>query len=208
MATAGLYDVVLAVGYEKLVHPDKARTFSVFSGAVDVADRDGLRELIDRKMSAVGMKPEPETAANRSLFMDIYATEAIAHMQRYGTTREQSAAVTAKNSRHGEFVSPVFVERALVEHPALDDVFVHGVPAANAAPGEKDVVAAIVARGPSIPPFFSNGPVKARTEHGPELHPIRDQNPEDPSEKPQDIFLLKQFQQRPGSVYSTYGWQK
>jgi acetyl-CoA acetyltransferase len=33
--------------------------------------------------------------------MDIYATEAVAHMQKYGTTREQLAAVPAKNSRHG-----------------------------------------------------------------------------------------------------------
>jgi acetyl-CoA acetyltransferase len=101
MVTAGLFDVVLAAGYEKLVHPDKARTFSVFSGAVDVDDMAGLTQLIDRKMAAVGMKPDPESAAARSLFMDIYATEAIAHMQKYGTTREQLAAVPAKNSRHG-----------------------------------------------------------------------------------------------------------
>ena len=33
--------------------------------------------------------------------MDIYATWAIAHMKRYGTTREQFAAVSAKNSLHG-----------------------------------------------------------------------------------------------------------
>ncbi|MCJ2178081.1 thiolase family protein [Novosphingobium album (ex Hu et al. 2023)] len=101
MVSAGLHDVVLAVGYEKLVHEDKARTFSVFSGAVDVLDMPGLTSLIDRKMAQVGMKPDPSTAAARSLFMDIYATEAIAHMQKYGTTREQLAAVPAKNSRHG-----------------------------------------------------------------------------------------------------------
>jgi len=119
MITAGLYDVVLAVGYEKLVHADKARTFSVFSGAVDVENMGGLAALIDRKMAAVGMKSDPETAASRSLFMDIYATEAIAHMQKYGTTREQLAAVPAKNSRHGalnpraQFRDVVSVEQVL-----------------------------------------------------------------------------------------------
>lgn len=119
MITAGLYDVVLAVGYEKLVHDDKARTFSVFSGAVDVGNMDGLAALIDRKMAAVGMKPDPATAASRSLFMDIYATEAVAHMQAYGTTREQLAAVPAKNSRHGalnpraQFRDVVSVEQVL-----------------------------------------------------------------------------------------------
>lgn len=101
MVTAGLYDVVLAVGYEKLVHEDKARTFSVFSGAVDVTDMDGLAALVDRKMKAVGLQGDVAGAASRSLFMDIYATEAVAHMKAYGTTREQLAAVPAKNSRHG-----------------------------------------------------------------------------------------------------------
>lgn len=101
MVTAGLYDVVLAVGYEKLVHEDKARTFSVFSGAVDVSDMDGLAALVDRKMRAVGLEGDVAGAASRSLFMDIYATEAVAHMKAYGTTREQLAAVPAKNSRHG-----------------------------------------------------------------------------------------------------------
>lgn len=101
MVTAGFYDVVLAVGYEKLAHADKAKTFSVFSGAVDVEDMAGLAALVDRKMQAVGRKADVETATSRSLFMDIYATEAIAHMRKYGTTREQLAAVPAKNSRHG-----------------------------------------------------------------------------------------------------------
>jgi acetyl-CoA acetyltransferase len=101
MISAGLYDVVLAVGYEKLVHPDKARTFSVFLGAVDIEDMGELRADMDRKMAAIGIAPDPETAASRSLFMDIYATEAISHMKKYGTTREQLAAVPAKNSRHG-----------------------------------------------------------------------------------------------------------
>lgn len=101
MITAGLYDVVLAVGYEKLVHEDKAKTFSVFSGAVDVTDMEGLAALVDRKMQAAGLKGDVAGAASRSLFMDIYATEAVAHMKAYGTTREQLAAVPAKNSRHG-----------------------------------------------------------------------------------------------------------
>lgn len=101
MVTAGLYDVVLAVGYEKLVHEDKARTFSVFSGAVDVSDMDGLAALVDRKMQAAGLQGDVAGAGSRSLFMDIYATEAVAHMKAYGTTREQLAAVPAKNSRHG-----------------------------------------------------------------------------------------------------------
>jgi acetyl-CoA acetyltransferase len=35
------------------------------------------------------------------MFMDIYAAAARAHMDQYGTTVEQFAAISAKNSRHG-----------------------------------------------------------------------------------------------------------
>jgi acetyl-CoA acetyltransferase len=101
MITFGAYDVVLACGYEKLTHEDKARTFAVFTGAVDVETLGELTASVDAKMRAVGVEPDRAKAAARSLFMDIYATEALAHMQKYGTTREQLAAVVAKNSRHG-----------------------------------------------------------------------------------------------------------
>src|ERR1039458_2547875 len=46
MVTAGLYDVVLALGVVKLYSEDKAKTFAAFTGAVDV---EVLDELIDRK---------------------------------------------------------------------------------------------------------------------------------------------------------------
>jgi acetyl-CoA acetyltransferase len=101
MITLGAYDVVLACGYEKLTHEDKARTFSVFTGAVDVESMDRLTSDIETRMREVGIEPEPGSASSRSLFMDIYATEALAHMRKYGMTREQLAAVPAKNSRHG-----------------------------------------------------------------------------------------------------------
>jgi crotonobetaine/carnitine-CoA ligase len=49
--------------------------------------------------------------------------------------------------RNGDFINPSEVEKALAEHPGIADVFVYGVPAASGAPGEKDVVAAIVPTG-------------------------------------------------------------
>ncbi|MCW2249269.1 acetyl-CoA acetyltransferase [Azospirillum fermentarium] len=102
MVTLGAYDVVLACGYEKLVHADKSKSFAVFSGATDIERMGELVASIDTKMRAVGLSPDIDGAgANRSLFMDIYATMAVEHMQKYGTTREQFAAVSAKNSYHG-----------------------------------------------------------------------------------------------------------
>jgi len=48
--------------------------------------------------------------------------------------------------RHnGDFINPAYVEKALAEDRQVDDVFVYGVTAASGAPGEKDVVAAVIA---------------------------------------------------------------
>ncbi len=46
--------------------------------------------------------------------------------------------------RSGDFVNPGFVEKVIAEHPDVSDVCVYGIPAKSGAPGEKDVVAAIV----------------------------------------------------------------
>lgn len=102
MITSGLYDVVLAVGMEKLYHEDKQRTFDVFTGAIDVEDMEGVIRNVEEEIREAGMEPDLEGAGKtRSLFMDIYVTWAVKHMKEYGTTREQFAAVSAKNSYHG-----------------------------------------------------------------------------------------------------------
>ena len=102
MVTAGFYDVVLALGVEKLYCEDKRKTFAAFSGAVDV---EMLAEIM-AGLQASAKQGGAEAGASgsgekRSMFMDIYAAVARGHMDRYGTTVEQFAAVSAKNSRHG-----------------------------------------------------------------------------------------------------------
>ena len=102
MITLGRYDIVLACGYEKLYHEDKQRTFSAFTGAVDIENMDAVLADITERVQAAGIEADLEGAGKtRSLFMDIYVAWAVEHMKRYGTTREQFAAVSAKNSFHG-----------------------------------------------------------------------------------------------------------
>ena len=102
MVTAGMYDVVLACGSEKLFHEDKARSFGAFTSAVDVEDPDGALNVVKRMAAEIG---EPFDVAgagvNRSIFMDIYSLMARKHMQKYGSTKEHFAMVAAKNSFHG-----------------------------------------------------------------------------------------------------------
>ncbi len=103
MVSAGYYDTVLALGVEKLYHPDKRRTFGAFSGAVDVEIVAALLEALKQSAAASGAESASGGGAGekRSMFMDIYAAAARAHMQRWGTTVEQFAAIAAKNSYHG-----------------------------------------------------------------------------------------------------------
>jgi len=106
--------------------------------------------------------------------------------------------------RHnGDFVNPGFVEKVIAEHPAVDDVFVYGVPAASGAPGEKDVVAAVV---PADADRFDAAGVFAACRKGlepnfvPSYLQVVDEIPKTASEKPQERFLLDLFATRPERV--------
>jgi acetyl-CoA acetyltransferase len=102
MVTAGLYDTVLACGFEKLFHEDRTRTMAAFNGAVDVEDPKGALKVLENMARAAGESFDATGAgASRSVFMDIYALMACKLMKQYGVTREHFAMVTAKNSLHG-----------------------------------------------------------------------------------------------------------
>jgi len=102
MVTFGAYDVVLVCGYEKLFNADKMKSFLAFDGAVDTENPDGLKGALKLLAAEAGEVVDVQADdKSRSVFMDIYAYMSKAHMRKYGTTREQIAAVTAKNSRHG-----------------------------------------------------------------------------------------------------------
>lgn len=98
---AGLSEVTLAVGAEKMFVEDRARMFGVFDGAWDVhrwrANLDELQSL------AEDFPLPPEALAEsgqRSVFMDVYASLSRYHMKTFGTTQRQLAAVAAKNHFH------------------------------------------------------------------------------------------------------------
>lgn len=105
--------------------------------------------------------------------------------------------------RNGEFLSTTFIERTLAEHPAVDDIFVYGVPAGSGAPGEKDVVAAIVPKGDLDPAALFKW---ARASLPPNMVPsylqIVTEIPKTASEKPQERHLLDQFK-APGAIIHT-----
>jgi len=98
--------------------------------------------------------------------------------------------------RNGDFVNPAFVEKELAEHPEVDDVFVYGVPSSNGVPGEKDVVAAIVAvdrAAFNAESVFALCRAQLESNFIPSYLHLVDEIPKTASEKPQERFLLEMF---------------
>jgi acetyl-CoA acetyltransferase len=98
---AGLADVALAIGAEKMYDRDKAKSFAVFNGAWDV---HGVNEIVATLSTlGEGVEPPPGRDADggqRSVFMDVYAALTKFHMKTFGLTERQLAMVAAKNHRH------------------------------------------------------------------------------------------------------------
>ncbi len=98
---AGVTDVALAVGVDKMYHADKARSFQIFDGAWDVHDIDRTLANLEALGEGVETPVGEETPEGlRSVFMDVYAAFGKFHMKTFGSTQAQFAAVAAKNHRH------------------------------------------------------------------------------------------------------------
>jgi acetyl-CoA acetyltransferase len=94
MAVAsGLYDVALAVGAEKLTHPDKSRSFRAIGAAVDL---EQLRDL-ETRVAAPGEQKGGGAGETKSFFMDIYAAMTREYMRASGATAEDFADVAVKS---------------------------------------------------------------------------------------------------------------
>lgn len=101
--SSGRVDVALALGVEKLTHPDKAVSFRAFSSAVDVELVMALMEQLKAPKADAGDSGEKKEGGGggKSMFMDIYSAIVRGHMDRYGTTQEQMAKVAVKSHYHG-----------------------------------------------------------------------------------------------------------
>jgi len=119
MVTAGIYDTVLALGVEKLSDPDKMKSFAAFAGAMDVDELKAMLASLCTNAETGG--GDGGAGHSRSMFMDVYAMAARAHMQTYGTTKEQFAAIAAKNSFHGSLNPRAQFREALTIEQVLND---------------------------------------------------------------------------------------
>jgi acetyl-CoA acetyltransferase len=97
---AGMGEVALAVGVEKMYSTDRARMFSAFDSGWDVETAEKNRERLMALAQGVEVPEGTTSPRPYSAMMDVYAAWARFHMRTFGTTREQIAAVAAKNHAH------------------------------------------------------------------------------------------------------------
>jgi len=98
---AGMSDVVVAVGCEKMYSTDKEKSFQAFLGGTDV--HRAQEEFQTLLSLGEGVTPPEGPSAQegmKSIFMDIYAALARFHMKTFGTTQRHLAAVSSKNHFH------------------------------------------------------------------------------------------------------------
>ena len=101
---AGMVDVALVVGSEKITHPDKIKSLSAYATCMDVDNFAKALEMMEKANTLFQVDiPDGQTppGEGRSIFMDAYAMGARWHMTRFGSTQRQLAVICAKNHFHG-----------------------------------------------------------------------------------------------------------
>jgi acetyl-CoA acetyltransferase len=106
MVALGEIDVALVLGMEKMYYEDRKRVLGAFTGAMDVellpkimAHFKEQEEKVKKEQEAKG-EGGKKKSGQRTVFMDVYALAARAHMDKYGTTQRQLAAIASKNHIH------------------------------------------------------------------------------------------------------------
>jgi len=107
--------------------------------------------------------------------------------------------------RQGDFILPEYVEKAFADLGYVSDVCVYGIPAESGAPGESDIVAAVVpAPGAFIEVKTVFEELSRTLEKGyiPQYLQVVDEIPKTASEKNLDRVLREEFSKDAANVFS------
>jgi acetyl-CoA acyltransferase len=164
---AGLYDVVLAIGSEKVFSETERQ--KMFDGFLSGTDVEFSRAMI-ANFQADAQKRAAEAGANgekkegaHSGFMDIYAMGARLHMQAYGTTQEQLAAIASKN-RHNGSLNPMaqYQKEMSVAEVLADKVVAYPLTRSMCAPIGDGAAAAFLCSEKALARYPDARPVRIR----------------------------------------------
>jgi acetyl-CoA acetyltransferase len=123
---AGMFDVVLALGSEKITHENKAMSLGAYATCMDVENFAAHLKMFEEVSKQFTVKiPEDQSAPGegRSVFMDAYAMGARWHMSKFGSTQRQLALICSKNHLHGslnplaQYQTTMSMEEVLADKP-------------------------------------------------------------------------------------------
>ncbi len=113
--------------------------------------------------------------------------------------------------RQGDFIQPETIEKVLAELPEVSDVCAYGIPAESGAPGESDIVAAIVpAVGMTIAPETIFKVLLSGLDNNsvPSYLQVVDEIPKTASEKNLDRILRDDFAKEAPNIHAFSDWQQ
>src|SRR6056297_72490 len=168
---AGMYDVALVVGSEKISHPDKTKSLTAYATCMDVENFENQVKLMEKANSMFQVTiPDDQTppGEGRSIFMDAYAMGARWHMSRFGSTQHQLATICAKNHFHGS-LNPMsqYQKDMSVDDVLADKPIAYPLTRAMCAPVGDGAAAAVVCSEDFLKKLKDPRPIKIRASvHG------------------------------------------
>lgn len=98
--SAGMFDCVLVVGFEKLYDPDKLKSFLALGTAVDIEAAMRMLEEFQKKQGESESILSADSGRSKSIFMDMYAYYTRKYMERYGLNQEHFARLAVKSHKN------------------------------------------------------------------------------------------------------------
>jgi acetyl-CoA acetyltransferase len=163
---AGMYDVALAIGSEKITNPNKALSLQAYATCMDVGNFEKhIQSFMEVSKTFTVKIPEDQSAPGqgRSIFMDAYAMGARWHMSRFGSTQHQLAVICSKNHFHGS-LNPLsqYQQTMTIEEVLADKPVAYPLTRAMCAPVGDGAAAAIVCSENYLKKLSDARPVRIR----------------------------------------------
>jgi acetyl-CoA acetyltransferase len=163
---AGMYDVALALGSEKISNPDKMLSLSAYATCMDVENFESHMEMmaeVNKTLKVVTPDNQSAPGSDRSIFMDAYAMGAKWHMSEFGSTQEQLAVICAKNHWHGS-LNPMsqYQMNMSIEEVLADKSVAYPLTRSMCAPVGDGAAAAIVCSEEYLKKLSHARPIKIR----------------------------------------------
>ena len=161
---AGMYDIAIVVGSEKITHENKALSLGAYATCMDVENFEKHLNMITEvgKTLNVEIPDDPsKPGEGRSVFMDAYAMGARWHMDRFKSTQQQLAVICSKNHFHGS-LNPMsqYRNQMSVEEVLADKLVAWPLTRAMCAPVGDGAAAVIVCSEKFLSKIKNARPVK------------------------------------------------